>query len=43
METKPRRPVTIYLSYALHDEAFKQEFEDYLAILQQNSTNSSAR
>jgi hypothetical protein len=36
METKPRRPVTIYLSYALKDDAFKQEFEDYLAILQQN-------
>ncbi|HLG76749.1 MAG TPA: phosphotransferase [Ktedonobacteraceae bacterium] len=32
-ESKP--PVTIYVSYAQHDEALKQEFEDYLAMLQQ--------
>jgi hypothetical protein len=36
METEPGRPVTIYLSYAQKDEELKQEFEDYLVILQQN-------
>ncbi len=33
-ELKP--PKSIYLIYAQKDEAFKQEFEAYLAILQQN-------
>jgi TIR domain len=36
MATKPKRPLNVYLSYTQKDEAFKQEFEDYLTILQQN-------
>jgi TIR domain len=35
MVTRPKRPVSVYLSYAQKDEALKQEFEDYLAIMQQ--------
>jgi hypothetical protein len=35
MMTGPKRPVSVYLSYAQKDEALKQEFEDYLAIMQQ--------
>ncbi len=35
MATEPKQPVSVYLSYAQKDEALKQEFEDYLAILQQ--------
>src|SRR5438552_12746561 len=36
MEKKPKQPISVYLSYAEKDEALKQEFEDYLAIMQQN-------
>jgi hypothetical protein len=36
MTAGPKRPVSVFLSYAQKDEALKQEFEDYLAILQQN-------
>lgn len=36
MATGPKRPLSVFLSYAQKDEALKQEFEDYLAILQQN-------
>ena|SRR5450631_2030563 len=36
MMTGPKQPVSVYLSYAQKDEALKQEFEDYLAIMQQN-------
>ena len=36
MATKPKQPISIYLSYAKKDEALKLEFEDYLAIMQQN-------
>jgi hypothetical protein len=32
----PKPPVSVYLSYAQKDEALKQEFEDYLAIMQQS-------
>jgi TIR domain len=35
METESKRSLSTYLSYAQKDEALKQEFEDYLAILQQ--------
>ena len=35
MTAKPKRPVSVFLSYVQKDEALKQEFEDYLAILQQ--------
>ena len=35
MVIEPKPPVTVYLSYAQKDEALKQEFEDYLVILQQ--------
>jgi hypothetical protein len=35
MTAVPKRPVSVYLSYARKDESLKQEFEDYLAILQQ--------
>ncbi len=31
-----KRPASVFLSYAQKDEALKQEFEDYLAILQQD-------
>jgi hypothetical protein len=41
MATEPQRPITIYLSYAQKDEALKQEFEDYLAILQQTGLISA--
>jgi TIR domain len=36
MTAEPKRPVSVFLRYAQKDEALKQEFEDYLAILQQN-------
>ncbi|GCE21326.1 hypothetical protein [Dictyobacter kobayashii] len=36
MEPGSKPPVTVYLVYAQKDEALKQEFEDYLAIMQQN-------
>ncbi len=36
MVTEPKRPTSIYLSYAQKDEVLKREFEDYLVILQQN-------
>ncbi len=35
MATGLKQPISLYLSYAQKDEALKQEFEDYLAILQQ--------
>lgn len=35
MITKPKPPGKVFLGYAQKDEAFKEEFEDYLAILQQ--------
>ncbi len=35
MATKLKRPMSVYLSYAKKDEALKQEFEDYLVMLQQ--------
>jgi hypothetical protein len=35
MTTEPKRPVSVYLAYAQKDESLKQEFEDYLVILQQ--------
>ena len=35
--TEPKRPVSIYLIYAQKDETLKQEFEDYLAIMQQTN------
>jgi internalin A len=35
MVTGPKQPVSVYLSYAQKDEALKQEFEDYLTIMQQ--------
>ncbi|GER89811.1 hypothetical protein KDW_39730 [Dictyobacter vulcani] len=38
-EQKP--PVTVYLSYAQKDEALKQEFEDYLSIMQQTQVIAS--
>ncbi len=34
MTTEPKQSITIYLSYAQKDEPLKQEFEDYLIILQ---------
>src|SRR5690349_20844717 len=34
MVTDPKRSINIYLSYAQKDEALKQEFEDYLIIMQ---------
>jgi TIR domain len=36
MATESKQPISIYLSYAQKDEALKQEFEDYLVIMQQN-------
>ncbi len=36
MTAKPTRPLSVFLRYAQKDEALKQEFEDYLAILQQD-------
>ncbi|MBA2394441.1 MAG: toll/interleukin-1 receptor domain-containing protein [Ktedonobacteraceae bacterium] len=36
MTTKSKRPVSVYLSYAQKDKDLKEEFEDYLAIMQQN-------
>ncbi len=35
MTAEPKQAVSVYLSYAQKDEALKQEFEDYLAIMQQ--------
>src|SRR5579859_7278438 len=35
MATEPKPPVAVYLIYAQKDEVLKQEFEDYLAIMQQ--------
>jgi|SRR5450432_578115 TIR domain len=35
MVTGPKQPVSVYLSYSQKDEPLKQEFEDYLAIMQQ--------
>ncbi len=35
MATEPKQSISVYLSSAQKDEALKQEFEDYLAILQQ--------
>jgi hypothetical protein len=34
MTTEPTQPMSIFLCYHQKDEAFKQEFEDYLIILQ---------
>jgi hypothetical protein len=34
MTAEPKRALSVFLSYAEKDEALKQEFEDYLAILQ---------
>ncbi len=34
MTTEPKRPISIFLSYAQKDESLKQEFEDYLVIMQ---------
>jgi replicative DNA helicase len=36
MAAGSKRPLSVFLCYAQKDEALKQEFEDYLAILQQN-------
>ena len=36
MATKPKLPVSVYLSYAQKDGELKQAFEDYLVIMQQN-------
>lgn len=33
---EPERPVSVFLVYAQKDEALKQEFEEYLAVLQQS-------
>ncbi|MBA2680543.1 MAG: toll/interleukin-1 receptor domain-containing protein [Ktedonobacteraceae bacterium] len=41
MTTGPKQPITLFLSYAQKDEACKQEFEDYLAILQHTQLISS--
>ena len=35
MATGPKQPISVYLSYTQKDEALKQEFEDYLVIMQQ--------
>lgn len=35
MTIGPKRPVSIYLIYAQKDEALKEEFDDYLVMLQQ--------
>jgi internalin A len=35
MAAEPKKAVSVYLSYAQKDKDLKQEFEDYLAILQQ--------
>lgn len=35
MAAEPELPAKVFLVYAQKDETFKQEFEDYLAILQQ--------
>jgi hypothetical protein len=40
MTRQPTHPVSVYLSYAREDEALKQEFEDYLSIMQQGQVIS---
>ncbi len=35
MVTEPKQSISIYLSYSQKDEELKNEFEDYLIILQQ--------
>lgn len=35
MTLQPTHPLSVYLCYAQSDEILKQEFEDYLVILQQ--------
>jgi hypothetical protein len=40
MTTGPQPLVSVYLSYVQQDKALKQEFEDYLIILQQNQVIS---
>jgi TIR domain len=37
LASEPKQPISVYLSYAQKDELLKQEFEDYLTIMQQNS------
>lgn len=41
METALKQPVSIFLSYARKDEVLKEEFEDYLFMLQQVQLISS--
>lgn len=41
MTTDPKRSVSVYLSYAQKDEALKEEFTDYLAMMQQTGLVSA--
>lgn len=41
MTTEPQQPLNVYLIYAQKDEPLKQEFEDYLTILQQEGLISA--
>lgn len=35
MTTEAKRPISLYLSYSKKDEVLKQEFDDYLGMMQQ--------
>lgn len=41
MASEPKQPISVYLIYDQKDEVLKQEFEDYLTIMQQNSLISN--
>jgi hypothetical protein len=41
LASEPKQPISFYLIYDQKDEVLKQEFEDYLTIMQQNSLISN--
>jgi hypothetical protein len=41
LASEPKQPISVYLIYDQKDEVLKQEFEDYLTIMQQNSLISN--